>query len=803
MSIEDPSLDIAVVGISVRLPGASDTGSYWELLRDGRETARRITPPELDAAGVLAAERDDPRYVPIWSGIEGAEKFDAGLFGLTEREASLLDPQHRVFLECAWSALEDASVEELHLGGPVAVYASCGINQYLFENLLPNAELVRATGRLSMSVSSDKDNIATRASYKLGLTGPSLAVQTNCSSALVGLHHAVNALLNYEADAAVVGAASVKCALPRGYRHELDGVNSPDGRCRSFDASANGYFVGDGAGALVLRRRADVEASGDRIYAVIKATAVNNDGAAKVSFTAPSRSGQVAVIRSALRLAAVEPSSVQYVEANGSATLMGDAIEVAALTEAYGDRADSEPLLIGSVKPNIGNLDTASGLASLVKAVLALYYSELPASLHYKEPNPQTGLADGPVRVNATHTAWPDVDGPRRAAVSSFGVGGTNVHVILEQAPTPPPVPAVTPRPALLLYSGDDAEAAGLVRDRLATHLAATGDRLADVAYTTQVGRRALTHRGFALVPTGTDPVAALVASAASLVGEQPQFGLVLAGTPMELAHPALTQRCGAAASSLGGFEPVLEGYLTWYGIARLLADCGLELSAATGVGVGAVSASVIDGRLSLAAGADAIRTGNYPDPAPLPGGVTPLEFGHGDLEAELLHALGTAWSAGVPVHWSALHTGSEPRRVALPGYPFRRVRCWIDPPSTIADAAAAIGPVLAVRPAVPTALVAPRTPLENVIADVWRRRLGIAAVGVNDSFLALGGDSLNAAQVLGELNDLFVVELSLRTFLTSPTVEELAILIDNQLREAAEIRAAFAAETLDEGDPR
>ncbi|MEO9238651.1 MAG: polyketide synthase, partial [Jatrophihabitantaceae bacterium] len=463
-----------------------------------------------------------PDYVPVWSGLPDADLFDAEFFGYSPAEAELLDPQQRVFLETAWQAIEDAGLDPSRVGD-VAVYAATGINQYLFEQLLPDTALVRATGSFGLAVSNDKDNLSTRVSYKLGLTGPSFTVQSNCSSGMVALHLAVSGLLDGQSDAALVGSVSIKGRTRRGYLAEAGGISSAGGVIRAFDADADGYFIGDAAAALVLKRYDDAVRDGDRVYAVVKGTAVNNDGSAKAGFSAPSKQGQVAVIRAALAMAEVKPETVGYIEANGSGTRLGDAIEVAALREAYAPSAvDADHQLIGSVKPNFGNLDASSGTASLLKAVLALHHCEIPPSINYAQPNPETDLAAGPIRVNDVLRDWPvGPDGVRRAGVSSFGVGGTNVHAILEEAPERPALPN-DPGWHLILVSARTADALRASCRRLAAHLERhTEQSLADVAFTSQLGRKAFEHRTFVVAERRGTAVRALQTAATRAVHER------------------------------------------------------------------------------------------------------------------------------------------------------------------------------------------------------------------------------------------------------------------------------------------
>ncbi|MET2717226.1 beta-ketoacyl synthase N-terminal-like domain-containing protein [Streptomyces harbinensis] len=866
---DDLTTDVAVIGMAGRFPGARDLTEFWQLVSHGLQAAQPVSDADLVTAGVPAGEREDPHYVPVWSGIEGADLFDAEFFGYTPREAALIDPQHRLLLECAWHALEDAGHHPGTFAGDIAVYAGCGMNLYLLDHVLPHRDLVRATGRFTVAVSSDKDNLSTRLSYKLNLTGPSLTVQSNCSTGPVALHHAVNALLNHECDMALVGTSSVKNPQPRGYLHEPGGTSTPDGVCRSFDEGANGYFLGDGVGAVVLRRREDAERSGDRVYALIKGSAVTNDGGTRPGYAAPSKAGQAAAVERALRVADVAPASLQYVEANGSATPTGDAIEVAALREAF-DRAGGPPerCAIGALKPNVGNLDTTSGLASFIKTVLALAHGQLPPSINYGSPDPATGLDRDVFFVNDRLRPWPEAPGPRRAGVSSFGVGGTNVHLVLQEAPVRPPTRSARTR-QVLTVSARTPEALTEAREALAAHLERAGDTpLADVAFTLGTGRRPFASRFATVVRDTTEAVAALRGPGAAGGGDWPQdagplFWLPgLCAPPVPIVRSALYRRepafraaadeaARAVADRLaidaltagprpgGDPDPLADRAVTFVfltALLRTLADWGVRPRAALGSGAGAVAAMVATGVLSPADAADRLASRD-PDPAtesiekllagqrptaivvfgedtaarplaehhglPLLSAFAPPAAGGEDedgTEAALLGLLGDLWQLGAAVDWAAFHRPDAPRRTSLPGYPFERARHWLDaaPPATATAGEPAPNPAAPVpgrRPRVLTSPpVAPRSPLERIVVEVWREKLGIADIGVTDSFLELGGDSLAAAQILAELNEAFCVELSLRVFLQEPTAATLAGSVADLLREAGELRRLMAA---------
>ena len=518
--------EIAVIGMAGRFPGARDLDRFWDNLRRGVESVTFFSDEELAAAGVSREELANPSYVKAASLLEGVEEFDAGFFDYRAREAEMLDPQQRLFLEHAWQALEDAGYAPATCEGLIGVYAGVAWNTYLLSNLTSHPELFAGAGGFQMLITSDKDFMPTRVSYKLDLKGPSVVVQTSCSTSLVATHLACLSLLSYECDLALVGGATVKVPQKAGYFYQEGGMASPDGHCRTFDERAAGTIFGSGVGVVVLKRLAEAIADGDRIRAVIRGSAINNDGAVKVSYTAPSVEGQAEVIAAAQEMAGVEPDTIGYVETHGTATALGDPIEVRALNKVFRHRTEAEEFCaLGSVKSNFGHLDAAAGVAGLIKTVLALEHRELPPSLHYEEPNPEIAFTGSPFYVNDRLAPWPRLgpEIPRRAGVSSFGVGGTNAHVILEQAP--PAEPSGPSRPSQLLVLSARSEAA-LERagENLAEHLrslpaadpAAEAARLADVAYTLRCGRAVFRHRR-ALVCRSREEAVAI------LGGDEPQ----------------------------------------------------------------------------------------------------------------------------------------------------------------------------------------------------------------------------------------------------------------------------------------
>jgi amino acid adenylation domain-containing protein len=549
--------DIAVVGMAGRFPGAADVRGLWRNLVEGREGISFFSAEELIAAGVDAATVERPDYVRAKGALGGVDLFDAGFFGLNPREVELMDPQHRLFLECAWEALDDAGWDADRFAGLIGVYGGESMNTYMVMNLLSHMELVASADTLQASLGNDKDPLTARVSYKLNLKGPSITIQSASSTSLVAVHSACVALGYRDCDMALAGGVSIHLPEKSGYLYQEGGTVARDGHTRAFDAGSTGFVSGNGCGVVVLKRLADALADGDHVYAVIKGTACNNDGAHKVSFMAPSVDGQVELYRLAYQNAGVDPATVSYVECHGTGTAMGDPIEIGALTRAFAAHTEQKGFCaIGSLKTNIGHLDTAAGVCGLIKASLALHHRTLPPSLHFQTPNPRIDFANSPFFVNTELRRWEVAGGgPRRAGVTSLGMGGTNAHVVLEEAP--PAAPASASRPhQLLLLSAKSALALERSTARLADHLRQSPELdLADVAFTLTHGRKAFQHRR-ALVAGGADLAgeagrAAAVADAALALGTlDPERLLTTAPAPGD--HPVAFLFPGQGAQYAG-----------------------------------------------------------------------------------------------------------------------------------------------------------------------------------------------------------------------------------------------------------
>ncbi len=639
--------EIAIISMAGRFPGAKSVEEFWSNLRAGVESITIFTDEELLAAGVSRTELRDPNYVRANGVLDDIELFDASFFGFSAREAEITDPQHRLFLECAWEALERAGYDTQRYEGRIGVYGGGGINSYFLTNVLTNLDIINSVGAYQTAISNDKDYLSTRVSYKLNLKGPSLTVQTACSTSLVAVHLACQSLLSGECDMALAGGVTISVPQISGYQYREGSIASPDGHCRPFDAQAKGTLGGSGVGLVLLKRFDEALADGDIIHAVIKGSAINNDGARKIGYTAPSVEGQAKAIVTAQLTGELSADSISYVEAHGTATVLGDPIEVRALTKAFRSSTDRlQFCALGSVKSNVGHLDAAAGITGLIKTVLALKHRELPPSLHYTAPNPEIDFAASPFYVNHELRAWEtNGAGPRRAGVSSFGIGGTNAHVVVEEAPR---VAAAAPTARgwhLLVLSGRTEAAVRAATEKLRRHLEAHPDiSLADVAYTLQVGRREFSQRRAVVCRDVADALEALAEPGRWIEGEaKAERGAVLmysgqgaqyVGMGRELYEREAVFRetvdeCAAAFRRAQGYDlrevlypqagaeaeaearlretevtqPAL--FVLEYGLTRLWQQWGLQIEALMGHSIGEYVAACVTGLLSVE---DAVR---------------------------------------------------------------------------------------------------------------------------------------------------------------------------------------------------
>ncbi|RZI69279.1 MAG: amino acid adenylation domain-containing protein, partial [Variovorax sp.] len=557
---------IAVIAMAGRFPGAADVEALWENLLAGKESIRRFDDAELDP-WVTPALRADPAYVRARGVVDDVDLFDAAFFGIGAREAELTDPQQRLFLELSWECLERAGYAPDAAPGTVGVYGGMNNGTYLQRHLLPRPDLTDAVGEVMLTVANEKDYVATRVAHRLNLTGPAISIHTACSTSLVAIAQAFDALRSGACDMALAGGVSITCPPRSGYLYQEGAMLSPDGRTRSFDADARGTVFSDGAAVVLLKPLARALADGDTVCAVLRGAAVNNDGAHKASFTAPSAAGQAAVIAAALDSAGVSARDISYVEAHGTATPVGDPIEIEGLTRAFArDTADTGFCAIGSLKSNVGHMVTAAGAAGLIKTVMALEAGRIPATVNFARPHPDIDFDASPFRVAAAAIDWPRSARPRLAGVSSFGIGGTNAHVIVEEAPLRTPSDADANAQVLLLSARTPAALAAAAA-RLAAHLDAhPTESLADVAYTLRVGRKAFVHRLGVVADSAAAASAALRTADApertggSLPGWQHQGVLLFPGQGAQ--YPGMGRTLHAAEPVFrAAFDEVLRAF--------------------------------------------------------------------------------------------------------------------------------------------------------------------------------------------------------------------------------------------------
>lgn len=493
---QQPNDAIAIIGMAGRFPGADNVLTFWDNLLNGKESITFFTQEELLAEGIPAELLTDPDYVSARGTLKDIDLFDADFFGITPREAEITDPQHRLFMESCWEALEDAGYDPERYPHRIGVFAGESLNSYLLEHVYPQYRGTLGLESLQMAIGNDKDSLTTSVSYRMDLRGPSITVQTSSSTSLVAISLACQSLLYYQCDMALAGGAAVGAQQRTGYLYQEGGIMSKDGHCRAFSADSSGFVTGSGVGTVLLKRLEDAVQDQDHIYAVIRGFAINNDGSKKVSYAAPSVEGQAEVIAEAIACAGVNADTIGYVEAHGTGTAMGDPVEWAALSLAFGLQTNQKQFCaIGSVKTNIGHLDTAAGVAGLIKTALILKHGRIPATLHYNLPNPLIDMGNTPFYINSSLQDWPQQQFPRRAGVSSLGMGGTNAHVVLEQAPFRASYQEEV-QPRLLLLSGRTATALESMAANLANYIEKNPEiPLSHVAYTLQAGRKIFEHR--------------------------------------------------------------------------------------------------------------------------------------------------------------------------------------------------------------------------------------------------------------------------------------------------------------------
>lgn len=837
----DDGAHIAVIGMACRFPGARDPEEFWDNLVRGVDSVTRF--PERPVPG-----GSGERYVPAGGFLDDPEWFDAGYFGYSPREARIIDPQHRVLMECAVEALEGAGCDPARYPGVVGVYAG-GTDTAYAAVLRSRRDALPSVSDWEIRLATGLDFLTSRTAYKLGLRGPAVTVRAACATSLVAVHLAVQGLLAGDCDLALAGGVTVRFPAEPGVYAE-GGILSPDGSCRTFDAGARGIVGGEGAGLVLLKRLPEALADGDPVRAVIRGSAVNNDGADRIGFTAPGVNGQAAVVRAAQEVADVDPATVTYVEAHGTATPLGDPIEVAALTRAFGGagaaaagRRRGARCAIGSVKTNIGHTDAAAGAAGLIKTVLALERGLIPPSLHFTEPNPEIDFDAGPFRVATRLSEWKPDGTPRRAGVSSFGMGGTNAHVVLEEPPPRAPAPPGGPW-QLLVLSAKSPTALDAVTERLADHLRARPDvSLADVAWTLQAGRGEHAFRRYAVVNGAGDAISVLdggtpgrLHTAGDAARPRP-VTLTFPGTSTHRldAEPGFRRLVDECLAATGPATPEVAddvvAFAQEYALARLLARWGVVPAAVYGEGPGALAAAVVagvfpvlDAARLVAERARLIRDGETGPEAARRFELLVRETPHDDPEVPLLSEPDADPPAADPPAAGASARDGDRAVAAVAAGP--DAPCAEAAALEIAGRLWAAGtPVTweavhdgtrrsrvelptypferqryAVDPAEPAELTNPApangakdgtkdgdgADVGEVVRRLFAETLGIDGLDPDESFFDLGGDSLVATQFLVRIRKIYPVDVVLRSMFEAPTANAFAALVEARMPSPA-----------------
>ncbi|MCB1110849.1 MAG: hypothetical protein KDK64_07685 [Chlamydiia bacterium] len=776
---------IAIVGMSGRFPKARNIKEYWENLCFGKDGISR----GFDQKG------KGSNYVNARGILDDISLFDADFFGMNHREAKVTEPQHRVFLECCYEALDDAGYSPKYFSGSIGVYGCAGPNRYYYTNILPHAEYRDALDDPIVRIGNDHDYLTTRVSYKLNLKGPSLAIQTACSSSLASICVACNQLRTGECDIALAGGASIFTPQNEGYFFQMGMIYSPDGVCRPFDAKAQGTVPGSGAGVIALKRLEDAIKDKDHIYAIIRGHRINNDGSEKLGFSAPSAKGQTKGIIATIDMADVEADTVGYVEAHGTGTVLGDPIEVQALTHAFRHYTEEKEFCgIGSVKSNIGHLMETSGVAGLIKASLALYNEMIPPTIHFDTSNPHISFKESPFYPVTELKAWKKGKKPRRALVNALGFGGTNAYVLLEEAPVIPE--KHLHRENLFVFSAKTPSALQKILDQFPKE----GLPLEDAAFTLQVGRTPYSHRAAFIASDSKSLASQMESFTYESPEEPPPTAFFFPDLPRDWEQLDLSlylsdedffqdlENCAFEGETITGIDfrvhlksmgsqpktvQKIAHFSILYCLKRWFEKLGLQPETLSGMGIGHFL--TLDGtfREQLI---EALKTpapeSEIPPKALV---ITPLNY------HELLSVLKKLWLEGKEIHWPLLYKHHQPRRIPLPSYPFERKYHWVEPPLEKKEEKA---PVKTSQP----------LSLEENLMAIWKKGLAVESVSVVHDFSELGGDSLLAVQLVSKIKEALGISLPPNTILQYPTIKKLSNWIQNQ-------KTAQHFVTLKEGD--
>lgn len=776
--------DIAIIGMNLRFPGIATEEEFWEVLKDGKES---LSLQEKDTT-----PKDN--FIPVHAALENSELFDREFFGYTKREAEIMDPQHRLFLQCAWEILEKAGYNPSAYDGLIGVFAGVSTSTYLMNNLISHPEIVKSVGDLQLSIFNEKDHFAGKVSYKLDLKGPCVTVQTVCSTSMVAVHLACQSLLNGECDMTLSGGVTIKYPKVNGYDFYQGGMVSSDGHIRAFDQSATGTVYSDGMGILLLKRMEDALEDGDTIRAVIKGSAVSSDGGDRVGYTAPGVNGQLTTIVEAQMVSQVSAETIGMIEAHGSGTPLGDAIELDALLQAFRASTDETSFCaLGSVKTNIGHTQYASGAAGIMKAVLALEHKQIPASLNCMNPNEKLGFDETPFYVNTFCTDWIEKDHPRRAGVSSFGLGGVNAHIILEEAPLLEDETYENRKDETEAYCLS-ARAQSSLMNMIDNHLGYlkehTGIRLRDAAVTLKTGRMSFPWR--IAVPFGSESslIQALeeVKKDIALSGRKADqkltysFGDISVLSLLELLKEArvneplretIEEVCVEA-----GFYNLAEimnepqkNFLSQYLLARYLQKLFPDIKPGMAKGLGILAAQVFNGSLTLKEGLMKAKSGFRAEALTLNEkwsgeGAIRLGYEKGTTPSysTLEVILSEIWQCGYDINWDHYYQNKPFNHIVLPTYPFELDKYYIE----VNDSTAVV-----TREPVSDQITLDQ--VQRQMKKVWMEKLGVEEVDETDNFFQLGGHSLLVTQVVFSINAAYKIDFPLQCFYEAPVLKDLS----------------------------
>ncbi|MCB1107001.1 MAG: hypothetical protein KDK76_02775 [Chlamydiia bacterium] len=769
MSLKKHRDSIAIVGMSGRFPKAKNVEEYWENLCAGKDGITRLSNHQGKSKS----------YVNARGVIDKVAFFDADFFGMNQKEAELTDPQHRVFLECCYEAIEDAGYSPKYYDGLIGVYGSVGPNRYYHHYIYPHEDYQDSLDDPIVRIGNDHDYLTTRVSYKLNFKGPSFTIQTACSSSLAAICIACNQLKTGECDIAVAGGSSVFIPQEDGYQYQVGMIFSPDGTCRPFDKNAQGTVPGSGAGVVVLKRLEDAIKDKDHIYSVIRGHGINNDGAEKLGFSAPSEKGQVDGIIATFEMAKINPETIGYVEAHGTGTILGDPIEVNALKKAFGRYTDKTEFCgIGSVKSNIGHLMETSGVAGLIKTALSLYHEKIPPTIHFESPNPHISFETSPFFPVKEIQEWKKGKHPRRALVNALGFGGTNAYLLLEEAPI---IPENKESGEKLIILSAKTESALLAKiSDLKKAIQKMGDTpLSDIAYTLQVGRTPFPYR-VAFIASSIEDLELQLSNDSKrsptsfkpilfLFPDLPKEWSVI-DLSFYLLDPDFEkcmEECALEGQVITGLDfrtflnnmneqpeklQKIAHLSITYSLCQLYKKWGISPDRLKGIGVGKLLTCdcTIREMFLLALESKLVEIEDIDlsiDHIPIE--ITPKSF------IDQLELFKSLWLQGIDIHWPSLYYIKQPRRVSLPSYPFEKKRFWIDPATS-------------------TPLPSPTT-LEETLSNVWKKTLGVSDFSLTDHFTDLGGDSLSALQIVSKVNESLGITLHPSSIQQYPTIEKLS----------------------------